>query len=101
MAKEIEALRTMLWPIRLIAVRKSVTGLPLRLSEAELAMRMSRAERAGSEPTTRTTWSTEEFGSDKMRRTRTAISGKEGRSTLPADSSPASDWMNAKASCEC
>src|SRR5580698_11609619 len=101
MAKEIEALRTMLWPIRLIAVRKSVTALPLRLSEAELAMRMSRAERAGSEPTTRTTWSTEEFGSERMRRTRTAISGKEGRSTLPADSSLASERMNANASCEC
>jgi hypothetical protein len=83
------------------AVRKSVTALPLRLSEAELAMRRRRAESAGSDPTTRTTWSTEEVGSDRTRRTRTAISGKEGRSTLPAESSPASERMKAKASSEC
>ncbi len=31
MEKEIDALRTMLWPMRAMAVRRSVTFLPLRL----------------------------------------------------------------------
>src|ERR1700732_1031946 len=75
--------------MRLIAVRRSVTGRPLRLSDAEFEIRSRRAARAGSDPTTRTTCSTEDFGSDKTRLTRTAISGKEGRSTLPTDNSAA------------
>ncbi len=41
--------------MRLMAVRNSRIGLPLRLREAELAIRMSRAASAGSDPTTRTT----------------------------------------------
>ena len=40
--------------MRLIAVRNSVTGRPLRLSDAELEIRSNRAASAGSEPTTRT-----------------------------------------------
>ena len=40
------------------------------------------------------------FGSDRMRRTRTAISGNEGRSTLPPDNSPARTWMNSNATLE-
>src|SRR6266851_3984924 len=75
--------------MRLIAVRRSVTARPLRLSDAEFEIRSSRAASAGSDPTTRTTCSTEDFGSDKTRLTRTAISGKEGRSTLPTDNSAA------------
>src|SRR5258707_9786753 len=75
--------------MRLIAVRRSVTARPLRLSDAEFAIRSRRAASAGSEPTTRTTCSTEDFGSDRTRLTRTAISGKEGRSTLPTDNSAA------------
>src|ERR1700722_16690776 len=75
--------------MRLIAVRRSFTGRPLRLSDAEFEIRSNRAASAGSDPTTRTTWSTEDFGSDKTRLTRTAISGKEGRSTLPPDNSAA------------
>src|SRR6185312_2705152 len=75
--------------MRLMAVRRSVTALPLRLREAELAIRSRRADRAGSDPTTRTTWLTEAFGSDNTRLTRTAISGNEGRSTLPPDNSAA------------
>src|SRR6266436_210206 len=87
--------------MRLIAVRKSVTGRPLRLSDAEFEIRSRRAASAGSDPTTRTTCCTEDLGSDKTRLTRTAISGKEGRSTLPPDNSAAkvrtksnaaSDW---------
>jgi hypothetical protein len=73
----------------LIAVRKSVTARPLRLSDAELEIRSRRAASAGSDPTTRTTCSTEDFGSDKTRLTRIAISGKEGRSKLPPDNSAA------------
>ena len=69
--------------MRLIAVRKSVTGRPLRLSDAELEIRSSRAAKAGSEPTTLTICSMVDFGFDRMRRTRTAISGNEGKSTLP------------------
>src|SRR5713101_4864181 len=75
--------------MRLIAVRRSVTGRPLRLSDAEFEIRSSRAASAGSDPTTRTTCSTEDFWSDNTRLTRTAISGKEGRSTLPTDNSAA------------
>src|SRR5208283_1525395 len=83
-----------------MAVRKSVTARPLRLNDAELEMRSSRAASAGSEPTTRTTCSREEFGSDRMRRTRTAISGNDGRSTLPPDNSAANDLMKSKATSE-
>src|ERR1700691_955722 len=86
--------------MRLIAVRRSVTDLPLRLSDAELEILSKRAAKAGSEPTTRTTCSMEDFGSDRMRRTRTAISGNDGRSTLPPDSSPARDRMNSNATSE-
>src|ERR1700704_888578 len=75
--------------MRLMAVRKSVTGRPLRLRDAEFEIRSRRADSAGSDPTTRTTCSTEDLGSDNTRLTRTAISGKEGRSTLPADNSVA------------
>src|ERR1700676_5152130 len=75
--------------MRLIAVRRSVTGRPLRLSDAEFEIRNRRAASAGSDPTTRTTCSTDDFGSDKTRLTRTAISGNEGRSTLPTDNSAA------------
>src|SRR5580698_1174209 len=83
--------------MRLIAVRRSVTARPLRLSEAELAIRSRRAANAGSEPTTRTTWSTDDLGSESTRLTRTAISGNEGRSTLPLDSSAASLRTKSKA----
>src|SRR5277367_5761044 len=76
--------------MRLIAVRRSVTCRPLRLSDAEFDMRIRRAASAGSDPTTRTTCSTEDFGSDKTRLTRSAISGNDGRSTLPTDNSVAS-----------
>ena len=47
----------MLKPMREIAVRSSVIGLPLKFRAAELAICISRAARAGSEPTTRTTMS--------------------------------------------
>src|SRR5450631_980551 len=72
-----------------MAVRRSFTVRPLRFRDAEFAIRSSRAARAGSDPTTRTTCSTDDFGSDKIRLTRTAISGKDGRSTLPTDNSVA------------
>ena len=77
------ALRTMLWPMRAMAVRKSVTFLPLRLMAAEFAIRSSRAASAGSDPTTRTICSTGVLGSDKIRLTCSAISGNDGRSTWP------------------
>src|SRR5271154_2659193 len=73
--------------MRLMAVRRAFTTLPLRLSDAEFEIRNSRAAKAGSDPTT---CSTEDFGSDKTRLTRSAISGNEGRSTLPTDNSVAS-----------
>src|SRR5580704_13886108 len=75
--------------MRLTAVRRSVTVLPLRLSDAEFAIRSRRAANEGSDPTTRTTCSTVDLGSDNTLLTRTAISGNEGRSTLPRDNSAA------------
>src|ERR1700723_2103421 len=83
--------------MRLIAVRRSVTVRPLRLSDAEFAIRSRRAANAGSDPTTRTTCSTDDFGSDKTRLTRIAISGNEGRSTLPRDNSAARVRTKSKA----
>src|SRR5438552_14758487 len=73
--------------MRLMAVRNSVICLPLRFSDAELAMRSIRADNDGSEPTTRTTCSTVDFESASTLRTRIAISGKDGKSTCPPDSS--------------
>src|SRR5271155_1878359 len=87
--------------MRLMAVRRSFTTLPLRLSDAEFEIRNSRAAKAGSDPTTRTTCSSEDFGSDKTRLTRTAISGKDGRSTLPFDNSPAKVRTKSKATWDC
>jgi hypothetical protein len=82
--------------MRLIAVRKSVTARPLRLSDAEFAIRSRRAASAGSDPTTRTTCSTDDLGSDKTLLTRTAISGKDGRSTLPRYNSAARERTKSK-----
>jgi hypothetical protein len=87
--------------MRLMAVRRSFTGLPLRLSEAEFEIRNRRAASAGSEPTTRMTCSTEDFGSDNTRLTRTAISGNEGKSTLPADNSAAKVRTKSNATLDC
>jgi hypothetical protein len=84
----------------LIAARRSVTVRPLRLSDAEFAIRSRRAANAGSDPTTRTTCSTDDFGSDKIRLTRIAISGNEGRSTLPDDSSVARVRTKSKAAAD-
>src|SRR5260221_5035377 len=75
--------------MRLIAVRRSAKERPLRLSDGEFEIRSRRAARAGSDPTTRTTCSADDFGSDKAGLTRTAISGNEGRSTFPTDNSAA------------
>src|ERR1700681_2138375 len=72
-----------------MAVRRSFRFRRLRLRDADVAIGSTRAARAGSDPTTRTTCSTDDFGSDKIRLTRTAISGKDGRSTLATDSSAA------------
>src|ERR1700679_853593 len=83
--------------MRLIAARRSVTVRPLRLIEAEFAIRSRRAANAGSDPTTRTTCSIEDFGSDKTFLTRIPISGNEGRSTLPRDSSAARLRTKSKA----
>jgi hypothetical protein len=66
-----------------------VTGLPLRFKEAEFAMRNRRAARAGSEPTILTTCSIEDFESPSTFLMRMAISGKDGRSRRPLDSSEA------------
>src|SRR3569833_237900 len=98
MAKAIAALRTMLWPMRLMAVRSSVIALPVKLRAAELAICIRRAARAGPEPTTRLTWSWLTFSSANTLRTRRAMSGKLGRSTLPRESSEASARTKAKAS---
>src|ERR1700677_3682782 len=87
--------------MRLIAVRSSLITLPLRLSDAELAIRIRRAAKAGSDPTTRTTCSTEDLGSDRTRRTRTATSGNDGRSTFPPESSPAKARMKSNAVAYC
>lgn len=70
---------------------------PPRLKDTEFAMRISRAANDGSDPTTRTTWSTEDLGSDSTRRTRTAISGNDGSSTFLADNSTASARTKSKA----
>jgi hypothetical protein len=87
----------MLKPIRATAVRRSVTVLPLKFSAAEFEICSRRAARAGSEPITRTTLSGVTLSSASTLRTRSAISGKLGRSTLPLDSSAANDCTNAKA----
>src|SRR6185437_8658197 len=97
-AKAMAALRTMLKPMRAIAVRSSVMGLPVKLMAAELAICMSRAASAGSEPTTRTTFSCETSSSARTLRIRSAMSGKLGRSTLPRDSSAANACTKANAS---
>src|ERR1700733_7424166 len=86
--------------MRLIAARRSVTVRPLRLSDAEFAIRSKRAANAGSDPTTRTSCSIDDFGSDKTFLTRIAISGKEGRSTLPCDSSAARLRTKSKATAD-
>ena len=86
--------------MRFIAVRRSVTCLPLRLNADALETRMRRAASAGSDPTKRTTWSMEDLGSCSTCLTRVAISGKEGKSILPLDSSPASERTNSKATLE-
>src|SRR5208282_1885365 len=83
--------------MRLMAVRRSVIALPVVFSEAEFEMRIKRAAKAGSDPTTLTTFSSVEFGSERMRRTRTTTSGKDGKSTRPADNSAASERTNPKA----
>src|ERR1700730_15818422 len=72
-----------------MAVLRSLTCPPLRLSDAEFAIRSRRAASAGSDPTTRTTCSTDDVGADNIRLTRIAISGNEGRSTVPPDNSVA------------
>ncbi len=98
MANAIAALRTMLKPMRFTAVRRSVTALPLKFRAAELASCSEPAASAGSEPTTRTTLSGVTVSSASTWRTRMAMSGKLGSSTLPVDSSAASAWTNANAS---
>src|SRR6185312_3140018 len=98
MANAMAALRTMLNPMRAMAVRISTMGLPVKLIAAELAICMRRAASAGSEPTTRTTFSCVTSSSASTCRTRSAMSGKLGRSTLPLDSSPASACTKANAS---
>src|SRR6185312_3767154 len=97
-ANAMAALRTMLKPMRAMAVRSSEIGLPVKLMAAELAICISRAASAGSEPTTRTTLSCVTCSSASTWRTRSAMSGKLGRSTLPFDSSAASACTKAKAS---
>jgi hypothetical protein len=96
-ANAMAALRTMLKPMREIAVRNSVIGLPLKLRAAEFPICMRRAASAGSEPTTRTTMSWATFSSESTLRTRRAMSGKLGKSTFPLESSDASDCTKANA----
>src|ERR1700722_199552 len=86
--------------MRLIAVRSSVTGRPLRLSDAEFAMRKRRAANAGSEPTILTTCSIEDFESASTFLMRIAISGNEGRSRRPLESSEAKLCTNPNATCD-
>src|SRR5271168_4747605 len=86
--------------MRLIAVRRSVTARPLRLIDAEFAMRSSRAARAGSDPTTRTTCSVEDLVSARTRLTLTAISGNDGRSTWPRDKSAARVRTKSNSACD-
>src|SRR5580704_16655723 len=59
---------------------------------------MRRAASAGSEPTTRMTCSCETSSSASTLRTRMAMSGKLGRSTLPLESSEANACTKANAS---
>src|ERR1700738_3206003 len=83
--------------MRAIAVRRSVTVFPLRFIDAEFAIRSRRAASAGSEPTTRTTCSAVGFGSERIRRICRAISGNDGKSTWPWDSSSARLRMKSNA----
>ncbi len=97
-AKAMAALRTMLKPMRAMAVRSSVMALPLKFSAAEFAICSTRAASAGSLPMTRTILSGVTLSSARTLRTRMAMSGKLGSSTLPLDSSAASACTKAKAS---
>ncbi|MFO1428090.1 MAG: hypothetical protein U1F11_14180 [Steroidobacteraceae bacterium] len=93
MANEIEALRTRLKPMRVIAARRSAIGLPTVPSAAELAIWMMRAASAASEPTTRTI-ACEVTSSASTLRTRMATSGKLGSSISRRDSPCASSCTN-------
>src|ERR1700722_8016322 len=96
-AKLMAALRTRLNPMRATAVRRSVCSLPLAFSARELEMRNSCAASAGSELMTRTTCSVGTISSESTWRTRRAMSGKLGSSTLPLLSSAARSRTKTKA----
>ena len=98
MAKAIVALRAMLKPMRETAVRRSVRRLPLGLSAAELATCSRRAASAGSALMTRTTSSISTCSFVSALRTRTATSGKLGRSIFSPASSRVSASMRRAAS---
>jgi hypothetical protein len=90
MAKLSAAERTMLKPTRATAMRRSAIFLPDVLSAAEFAMLRSLLASTGSEPSTLTTVSLLTFSSASARCILSTMSGTDGRSTLPDDSSCAS-----------
>ena len=83
-ANAIAALRTMLKPMRATAVRSSVIGLATEIQGGGVGDLQQRAPRAQARSrSTRTTLSGVTLSSASTLRTRIAMSGKLGSSTLP------------------
>src|ERR1700723_2155715 len=96
-AKAMTALCTGRWPRRVIAVRKSIKCFPAGLNAAEFATCSSRAASRGSVPTIFTISDSRTLGSARALRMRMTTSGKEGRLTVPFDTSAARPPRNASA----
>src|ERR1700743_1002829 len=97
MAYDMAVLWTIWGPSRVTADRKAVSGLPELLNAAEFAVCRTRAARRGSAPTMVTTLSEVALGSAKAWLMRMTTSGKQGRSTVPLETSVARGCRNAKA----
>src|SRR5450631_2357777 len=100
-AYDIAMLCTICWPMRVTAERRSVTGLPMALNAAELAVCSSRAANRGSAPTMVTTCSEVVSGSMRASLMRTTTLEKQGRSTVPRETSVANSCRNVSAAARC
>src|ERR1700722_9760030 len=88
-AKAMAELCTARWPKRVTAALKSVSGLPEGLNVAEFAACSRRAAKRGSAPTIFTVWVSLASGSANALRMRITTSGKQGRLTVPPETSAA------------
>src|ERR1700742_545474 len=96
-AKDIAALCTGRCPKRVIAARRSVKCLPAGLNAAEFAACSNRAESRGSVPTILTISVRLTSGAASALRMRMTTSGKQGRLTVPFETSVAKLPINASA----